>query len=171
MPDLAERQSELRVRVMSFNVRFDAPKDAPTHTWANRRASAAEIVRSSAPDVIGLQEVLPHQLADLCADLGGYEFLGRGREAGGGGEHVPLAFLTDRFELDQWGVYWLSELPEVEGSKGWDADNPRTCTWAVLRDRSCHRAFLVANTHLDRWGAIAREESARLLLQRVSRFA
>jgi endonuclease/exonuclease/phosphatase family metal-dependent hydrolase len=161
----------LRVRVMTFNVRFDAPQDAPDHTWDTRREAAAEIVRMHAPDVVGIQEALKHQLRDLQDDLPNYECLGRARELRGGGEFVPLLFLRDRFEVDQWGVFWLSETPDVEGSMGWDADNPRISTWAVLRDRSTSRSFLVINTHLDRWGTLAREASAELLVSRGSRFA
>ena len=114
---------------------------------------------------------MAHQLDDLRRDLSGYEGLGRARELGGGGEFVPLLFLRNRFDADQWGVFWLSETPDVEGSMGWDADNPRISTWAVLRDRETSRAFLVINTHLDRWGTLAREASAELLVSRASRFA
>jgi endonuclease/exonuclease/phosphatase family metal-dependent hydrolase len=163
MPD------ELRIRVMSFNLRFDAASDAPDHTWERRRASAAQIVRGHGPDVVGVQEALAHQVTDLRTDLPAYALLGRAREPDG--EYVPLLVRRDRFDVDQEGVFWLSEEPDVEASLGWDADAPRICTWAVLRDRATKRAFVVANTHLDRWGELARKASAELMVTRLSRFA
>jgi endonuclease/exonuclease/phosphatase family metal-dependent hydrolase len=161
----------LRVRAMTFNIRFDTPRDGPDNMWASRRPAAAEVVRRYAPDVVGIQEALEHQIRDLTDDLPAYACLGRGRELKGGGEFVPLLYRQDRFELEQWGVFWLSESPDIEGSLGWDADAPRICTWAVLRDAATSRSFFAANTHLDRWGSVAREESAELLIMRMSRFA
>ena len=161
----------LRIRAMTFNVRFDTARDAPDNTWQRRRPAAAEVVRRCAPDVVGIQEALEHQIRDLNDDLSGYACLGRGRELEGRGEFVPLLYREDRLAVDQWGVFWLSESPDIEGTLGWDADAPRICTWAMLRDAATGRAFFAANTHLDRWGAVAREESAELMLMRMSRFA
>jgi len=34
-------------------------------------------------------------------------------------------YKTERFELVDSGHYWLSETPEVAGSKSWDSSLPR----------------------------------------------
>jgi endonuclease/exonuclease/phosphatase family metal-dependent hydrolase len=160
----------MQIRVMTFNVRFDTPRDAP-NTWDARRDAAIDVIRSYAPDVVGLQEPLEHQVRDIDERLDDYRCIGRARELGGGGEYVPLLYRYGRFDAEQSGVFWLSDTPDVEGSVGWDADATRISTWAVLRDHSTSRAFMIVNTHLDRWGQLAREESARVLLARASRFA
>ena len=163
------RDGRLSVRVMTFNVRFDNPKDGPDNTWEMRRDAAVAVIETHAPDVVGAQEAMQHQADDLRNGLPGYEFFGRSRELSASGEFVPLLWRRDRFEAEQKGVFWLSDTPDVEGSLGWDADAPRIATWAVLKDRGTNnRAFFVANTHLDRWGALAREASAELLVTRIA---
>lgn len=166
------REGRLSIRAMTFNVRFDNPKDGPDNTWDMRREAAIAVIHRWAPDVAGLQEAMEHQVRDLEEGLPDYELFGRSRELNASGEYVPLLWRRERFEAEQHGVFWLSDTPDEEGSVGWDADAPRIATWAVLRDRDTGRAFFVANTHLDRWGVLAREASAELLVTRVAeRFA
>ena len=159
-------------RVMTFNVRFDSPDDAPDNTWARRRNAAIEVVRTYRPDVVGMQEAMAHQVEDVRAGLPGYAFFGRPRDLSVHAEYVPLLWSTERFEAEREGVFWLSETPEVEASIGWDADNARVATWVVLRAKEAGRSFLVVNTHLDRWGELARRAGAQLIVSRAAeRFA
>jgi endonuclease/exonuclease/phosphatase family metal-dependent hydrolase len=163
---------QVKMRVMTFNVRFDNPDDAPLNTWAKRRDAAINIVRTHRPDVVGMQEAMAHQVEDVRAGLPEYDFFGRPRDLSVHAEYVPLLWSKDRFEAEQEGVFWLSETPDVEASIGWDADNARVATWAVLRAKEERRSFLVVNTHLDRWGELARRAGAELLVARAAeRFA
>lgn len=158
----------MRLRVMTFNIRFDTPLDEPEgHGWRHRRASVVETLHRTTPDIVGFQEVLRSQLEDLRAALPGHRAVGSPREAGDVGEYVPLFFDTARFDAVSCGDFWLSPTPEVEASLGWDAPDPRHCTWAVLEERSSGVHFGVFNTHLDRWGALARVEGARLIVTRT----
>ncbi|HEX2031363.1 MAG TPA: endonuclease/exonuclease/phosphatase family protein [Actinomycetota bacterium] len=157
------------IRFMTFNVRFDTPLDAPGgNRWADRLDSVVETIRREAPDVLGVQEALRTQLGDLTSAFPDYRAVGKPREAGDVGEYVPVFFDLGRFDAEDHGDFWLSQTPEVEGSRGWDADNPRHCTFARLRDRDSGARFAVFNTHLDRWGALARLEAARLIVTRIS---
>lgn len=159
----------MRVRVMTFNIRFDTVQDEPAgNRWRDRRDSVVETVRRHAPDVVGFQEALRSQLADLTAAFPRYRAVGRPREAGDVGEYVPLLLDGERFEAVDYGDFWLSATPDVEGSVGWDAPNPRHCTWATLDERVSGQRFAVFNTHLDRWGALARLEGARLIVARTA---
>jgi endonuclease/exonuclease/phosphatase family metal-dependent hydrolase len=152
---------------MTFNIRFDTPRDAAEgNRWADRRDSLIETVRREAPDVVGFQEALASQLADLVQALPDYRSVGKPREAGEVGEYVPVFFSTGRFVLEGSGDFWLSATPELEGSLGWDARDPRHCSWAVLCDQHSGRTFAAFNTHLDRWGPLARVEGARLIVAR-----
>ncbi|MGH9167739.1 MAG: endonuclease/exonuclease/phosphatase family protein [Acidimicrobiia bacterium] len=155
---------------MSFNIRFDTELDAPDHVWRWRKKAAAELIRRHDPHVVGVQEALAHQLGDLLQALPAHRHVGRAREAGGRGEFVPILFDHRRLEVVQTGDFWLSQTPDTEGSLGWDAPNPRICTWAVLRDLTGGRSFLVLNTHLDRWGEQARAESATMLVDKMAEF-
>ncbi|MFB6136271.1 MAG: endonuclease/exonuclease/phosphatase family protein [Halobacteriaceae archaeon] len=157
------------VRAMSFNLRCDTAEDGGD-AWPHRREHAASVVRFHGADVVGAQEALPGQYADLRESLPEFEWVGvdrRDGRVGGSGEHTPLGFRADRFDRRDHGTYWLSESPGVVGSVGWDAACPRTVTWARLADRETGREFAVCNTHFDHEGERARRESARLLRERL----
>jgi endonuclease/exonuclease/phosphatase family metal-dependent hydrolase len=154
---------------MSFNIRFDTPADdRPMNRWKHRAQSVIQTVQRFSPHVVGFQEALRPQLEDLIAAFPEYHVVGKPREAGEVGEHVPI-FLHERWlEAEDSGDFWLSPTPETEGSTGWDAGNPRHCTWVRVRDRTRDFTFAVFNTHLDRWGVFARLEAARLIVARIA---
>ena len=105
-------------------------------------------------------------------DLFSYRSIGRndGKKAG---EAVPIFYRKSRFSLSSVRHFWLSPTPEVPGSKGWDAGQPRMVTIARLIDlHSAARTekgeleeIIVANTHWDDRGLEARTESAKLILE------
>jgi endonuclease/exonuclease/phosphatase family metal-dependent hydrolase len=146
-------------RVMTYNIRLDTEADGPNR-WANRRALFTGQVRLLRPDILGMQEVLPGQRADLVADLPGYLALGGGRDDGKlAGEASPLFVARSRFAVLGSGMFWLSSTPHVP-SLGWDASYRRVATWAHLRRRSDGMRLLAINTHWDHLGKQARLNSA-----------
>jgi len=157
------------IRLMTFNIRFDSPDDAPAgNAWTDRLESVVETVRRYGPHAVGFQEALRSQLDDIVAAFPDYHAVGKPREAGDIGEYVPVLYDRRRWEAEEYGDFWLSPTPEMEGSRGWDSDNPRHCTWVRLRDREEDVRFALFNTHLDRWGVLARLEAARLIVGRVA---
>jgi endonuclease/exonuclease/phosphatase family metal-dependent hydrolase len=154
---------------MTFNIRLDTPLDAPGgNRWGDRRESVVETVLSARAELLGIQEALPLQRSDLVEALPSYAWVGSGREAGGHGEAVPIFFDRRRFSLEAHGDFWLSEDPGRPGSIGWDARDPRVCTWAALSDRRTGCRFTVFNAHLDVWGEQAKVEGARLVARRMA---
>lgn len=158
------------LRVMSFNIRFDNPADGDD-AWPNRRGKVASMIRFHGADLVGLQEALPRQIAELTADLPQLGWFGVGRSAERDGEHCAVLFRRDRVELVEQGTFWLSETPELAGSRSWDAARPRIVTWGRLRERRSGRSFHLFNTHFDHVGVEARRESALLLLRRLAAIA
>lgn len=155
------------LNVMTFNMRYDNPEDGENN-WRFRRERVARAIEMNRADVFGAQELLLNQLNDLKGLLPGYAEVGVGREDGAGaGEFNPVFYRTDRFELLDWGTFWLSETPEKAGSKGWDGACERLATWTVLRDRDGREIFFI-NTHLDHVGETARREGVSLLLERIA---
>lgn len=153
------------LRVMSFNIRYGTAKDGENH-WDKRKLFVAETIATYDPDLLGTQETIGFQKDFLAAQLPGYTSVGVGREDGKqSGEMTALFFRTQRFELLDEGHFWLSETPEVAGSKSWDSSLPRMCSWVKLRDRATadRRPILFINTHFDHRGNQARIESAQLL--------
>src|SRR4051794_34890853 len=103
---------------MTFNLKH-ARADGP-HPWADRRPVVGALLDAERPDVIGTQEGLAGQLADIMADLGpGYGFIGTGREGGTRGEYTAILYRVERLAPVRDGVFWLSGTPDVVGSNTW----------------------------------------------------
>ncbi|GAA0517720.1 Metal-dependent hydrolase, endonuclease/exonuclease/phosphatase family [Halorubrum aquaticum] len=166
-----------RIRVLSYNVRYDNRHDGHD-AWHARRDGVASVVRFHRPDVVAFQEPLPGQRADLRERLPEYDLLGRGRKRDDDGEGCPIGVRTDRWRVVENGTFWLSETP-TEPSTDWDAAHPRIATWVRIRPRErvdgptapADSSLLVVNTHFDHVSARARRESARLLRERIPELA
>lgn len=155
------------VQVMTFNIRYDNPEDS-LNNWAYRKDRAAKAIRFYEADIVGTQEVLHNQLEDLKQRLPEFEAIGVGREDGKEkGEYSALWYRKDRFTAKESGWFWLSETPEVAGSKGWDGACERIATWAKLQDKQTGKEYFVLNTHLDHVGVAARREGVKLVLDKV----
>ena len=159
------------LRVMTFNIRYDTPRDSG-NAWPLRKDWVASLIRFHGADVVGVQEALAHMLTDLDARLPGFARVGVGRADGReGGEFSAILYRTDRLALLDQGTFWLSPTPETPGSKGWDAAIERVATWARFRDRRTGCRFVHLNTHFDHVGEQARQESARLIRRRLAALA
>lgn len=156
---------------MTYNIRFDNLGDG-LNAWPLRKDWVAKIIRDEKPDVVGLQEALRNQIDDLAKRLDGFGWYGLGRDDGKqGGEHAPLFYRQERFDLLDKGSLWLSETPDKPGSKGWDAALPRVATWLKLKDKSTAREWLVCNVHFDHVGRKAKLNSAQFLLAKLPQLA
>lgn len=154
------------VRVMTYNLRYDTPNDG-VNQWTNRISNVTALISKYDPDLIGVQEALKHQIDDLTKGLPQYEYVGVGRDNGKTkGEYSAILFKKDRFEILSQKTLWLSETPDVPGSKSWDAAITRIVTVVKFRDKKSGKSFLHLNTHFDHIGKEARKNSA-LLLQRL----
>jgi endonuclease/exonuclease/phosphatase family metal-dependent hydrolase len=164
----ASPQVALELPVMTFNIRFDNPRDGEDR-WDNRKDLAAETIRAADPAVVGLQEALKHQLDDLLERLPAFGALGVGRDDGkDGGEYSAILYRKDRFTVAGSGTFWLSDTPDVAGSRTWGNRVIRICTWAHLTDKESGRGVWVYNTHLDHEVQVAREKGLKLVAERIA---
>jgi endonuclease/exonuclease/phosphatase family metal-dependent hydrolase len=159
------------LRMMSFNIRYATANDG-SNRWERRRELVVRTIRRFAPDVLGTQECLPMQRCFLSRHLPEYEHVGVGRDDGRqAGEMCAIFYRADRFERLDEGHFWLSETPDVPGSRSWDSSMPRVTTWVRLRDRQrTSDSFYFLNTHLDVRGPAARREGARVIREQARRF-
>ena len=136
------------LNVMSFNIRYDNPDDS-LNNWQYRKDVAAKTIKNQNADIVGTQEVLVNQLNDLKSRLPEYNAIGVGREDGiEKGEYSAILYKKDRFKEIKSGYFWLSETPEVAGSKGWDGACERIATWAILEDISSKKQLFFINTRI-----------------------
>ena len=159
-----------RLRVMTYNIRFDNPADG-VHAWPNRKELVASVIRYHKADIIGVQEALEHQIQDLMELLPGYDWVGVGRNKDEGGEFSAILYRSSVVTVKAAQTFWLSESPNVPGSQSWDSSLPRIATWAHFVTSSEERELFVLNTHFDHRGEQARLESAHLIKEQTSRLA
>jgi endonuclease/exonuclease/phosphatase family metal-dependent hydrolase len=159
--------AQFPIRVMSFNIRYNTPADS-ANAWPHRKDMVASMMRFHRADLAGVQEALKDQMDDLANLLPEFGWMGVGRDDGkAAGEYSALFYLNDRFAVLEQKTFWLSETPEKPGSLGWDAACVRIVTWAKFKDKKTGKAFYHFNTHFDHLGEKARQESAKLLLQKI----
>ena len=156
----------LSLNIMSFNIRRGTAKDGRNH-WILRRNLVHEVLNRYRPDVLGLQEAMDFQITAIHGMLSGYEMVGIGNLGGSKGMHTAIFFDAARFSLAEEGTFWLSDTPDIPGSKGWGNILPRTCTWARLVEKDSGQAFYFYNTHLDHLSQRSRKKSVVFLAQRI----
>ena len=160
----------VELRLMTFNVRYESPNDRDARAWRNRIPGAVRMIRRERPDCIGVQEAEHGQVADLWASLPDYEFFGVGRDDGvRAGEYAGIFYRRDRFRLDpaDCGTFWLSDTPEVAGSRTWGNEIPRVAAWVRLIDLATGRGFYFFNTHWDHKNQDSRERASLLMAARI----
>ncbi len=164
------QSSSADLRFVSFNIRYGTAADGENH-WNKRREFVIDTIKDLNPDLLGTQETLDFQRDYLAEKLGDYDYLGVGRDDGKeAGEMMALYYKRSRFEKIDAGHFWLSETPDVVGSKSWDSSLPRMVTWVKLRDKVNASAIpiLFMNTHFDHKGETARLESAKLIRSKTA---
>lgn len=156
-------------KIISFNVRYSsAPEIDGDNRWELRRDAAVKMVAEQKPIAMGLQEACRDQIDFLDLNLTGYKHIGVGRDDGKrAGEMMAIYYDTTRLTLLDSGTFWLSETPE-KVSIGWDAACNRTCTWGHFKMKDTDFEFLYFNTHLDHLGSLARKNSIKLIVAKMT---
>ena len=160
------------LKVGSYNIRLQPGDKGTPNAWDNRKADMVELLKRLDLDAFGLQEVCPGQADYLTNALPQYVMVGVHRDDGKRkGEASPVFYRKDRFEAIKSGTFWLSETPDVPGSKSWDTCCTRVCSWMWLKDRNTGKTFCFANTHTDHKSALARKEGMLLIIRKMREFA
>ena len=171
VPQKTEAQTN-QLRVMTYNIRYDNPDDAPNN-WDNRKAKVANLIQFYQPAFLGTQEALFHQLNYLDKQLPDYHWIGQGRTDGKKeGEFSALLYNSRKVELiaQSDSTIWLSETPE-KPSKSWDAALPRILTWGKFTVKETGQPIYAFNTHFDHIGEKARQESAKIIIDTIQKIA
>ncbi len=164
-----------KTSVMSFNIRLQLPADTGEHNWESRKTGCVKAIRKYYPDIIGLQEASTGQKSFIMKELPKYIIIDGNAKPGTINEDTesafnPIFFRADRFELLDYGSFWLNEDQTPE-KKGWDSEYVRTANWVKLRFRKSGQIIFLFNTHFDNTGAKARLESAALMVEKIKEIA
>lgn len=154
------------VTAMSFNIRYGTANDGKD-SWEYRREMVVRMIHRYSPTVMGTQECLDFQADYIVRELPEYRWFGVDRDMDTRGERMAVFYRKDTVAPIETGNFWLSETPDVPGSKSWDASCVRMVTWARFYHIKEKRFFYFVNTHLDHRSAEARVEGSLLLAGRT----
>jgi endonuclease/exonuclease/phosphatase family metal-dependent hydrolase len=150
------------MKLMTYNLRYANERDE--HSWAERCPLVIDLVRGSAPTILGTQEGLRSQLDDLTAGLPShYAWVGHSRRQSTSDEYCAIFYDSRRLQVVDLTQRWFSTTPEVPGSISWGAC-PRIMTAVTFRDLTTDDELLVINTHLDHMSVQARRFAADYLV-------
>ncbi|MCM1543836.1 MAG: endonuclease/exonuclease/phosphatase family protein [Ruminococcus sp.] len=162
-------QPDNTVRIVSFNLRT---ANDIYGTIKNRSKFIAAAFDAYAPDSIGVQEANPTWLKALDEKIGDrYARVGVARDSSKNSEYSCVYYLKDKFELLDSGTIWLSNTPDVAGSKDFNSSYPRICTWATLKNKETGLTYTHANTHLDHLLESTREKQAEVLMSKIDKLS
>ena len=167
-----ENAAKPEIRIMSFNVRLSPGKDGD-NKWPYRRDLVVEVMKEFEPDFLGVQESWPDQIEYITENLPGIAHIGGSRELTENGEGAPLFYDSNRWQPsdEEQGMFWLSDTPEVRGSKTWNNICPRTVAWARFLPQNAEAGqggVYVYNTHFSHMSDEARVKSAHMLAKVIA---
>ncbi|KAH9834369.1 endonuclease/exonuclease/phosphatase family protein [Teratosphaeria destructans] len=170
-------------------IRATKPANGSSNEYVTIEDSAnahPESRQSPAASIICLQECEHVQVVDVLTAMNDREpdakpitpmiqipsgphwaHVGVGREDGATqGEHSPILYPVQIFDLVYWDNTWLSETPD-RPSKHWNANCIRILTSAVLENKFTKQRIAVFNTHLDNESQLARAKSIEIILGKI----
>ena len=156
-----------KINIMTYNIRLNTDADG-INKWDNRKEGIVSLIKNEDVDILGIQEALPDQIEYLSNQLKDYNYIGEGRNGGNSGEYSAIYFNSKKISLKEEETFWLSETPRVP-SIGWDAAINRIVTLGVFYIKNSKKELIVYNTHFDHIGKVAREKSARMILNHITK--
>jgi endonuclease/exonuclease/phosphatase family metal-dependent hydrolase len=155
-----------QTHIMSFNIRYKNKKDG-INKWENRKTAIINLINSSQPTILGIQEALIDQVNFLDENLINFSYVGVGRKNGKKkGEFSAIFFNHKKFKLLESSTFWLSK-DSNSPSMGWDASKKRICTYGIFEKSNSKDTIIVLNTHYDHKGSYARIQSSKLILKKI----
>ena len=152
---------------MTYNIRLNTETDS-INKWDNRKEGIVNLIKEENVDIFGIQEALPDQIEYLSNQLKDYDYVGEGRDGGNSGEYSAIYYKRERMNLVKTETFWLSETPETP-SIGWDAVINRIVTLGIFKIKNLGKELIIYNTHFDHIGKVAREKSASIILNHISK--
>lgn len=158
----------MKFKVISSNIRFDAPEDGE-HVWANRRPILCKVINEYETDLLGTQEGRRPQLVDLDSDLVGLDMVDSHRNWIKERMYPTIFVNPKTIEVLESGDIWLSETPEIPESSSFDSAFPRLCTWIKGKFKKNNQKFFYVNCHLDHVKAETRIGQIKVLMEEVKK--
>ena len=152
-PVVEQTMDNYVLNIMSFNVQTE---NGTAVRMDIRADMLRDLIDEYMPDSIGMQEVTSkwRELMDNFVFNDSYTGVGVARTDNPalGLEQSCIFYRSDKYDLLDSGTFWLSDTPDVVGSKIENANYPRICTYVHLKDKVTGFEYIHMNTHLDHDG-------------------
>lgn len=166
-PEMDSKQDT--IKAMTFNIRYGKANDGE-NSWEFRKDLVFNVIRESQCDFIGMQEAMIFQIDEILAQCEAYQYIGITREVDPTkGEASPILYNASKWELIERKTQWLSETPDIPGSKSWKSSLPRIFTWGKFENKISKRRILIVNTHYDHRSADARHHSSMVIVEHMKK--
>ena len=160
--------------LMTFNLHGQEVDESGDFSWEARKKACQKAIDKFDPDILFLQEAFSYHKAYLMKEFKKYTLVDRSAKPGTVDQEIknnenPIMFRADRFELLDYGDFWLNEdqTPDVPG---WDASAPRNVNWVKLRYKKSGVIFFCFNTLFDD-GELAGKKSSSLMVDKIKEIA
>lgn len=154
--------------LITSNIRFDNPADG-ANAWPLRKENLANTLLSHLPDVIATQEGRYDQLKGFENLLNDFEMVDQHRSWIKERMYPTFYIRKNKFEFIASEDLWLSETPDLAGSRSFDSAFPRLMTWMKVQPKNSKTKMLFVNTHLDHIKQLTREQQVRVLCEQIER--
>ena len=159
-------QADSTLKVISFNIRFENPRDGKNN-WPARLPHASALVNRHAPDLMGTQEGYQAQLEEFEAELPALKLAYTHRPWIDDRMYPGIYYNPNKLEPLDNGDIWLSKTPSVAGSSDFHSAWPRLATWTLFLHKETQKNLLMVNTHLDHILAYTRAEQIKVLVREI----
>ncbi|MDR0703864.1 MAG: endonuclease/exonuclease/phosphatase family protein [Planctomycetaceae bacterium] len=178
--------AEEPIRVLTINVRLSTARDGE-NAWEYRKEFLTDILATSSDankpyDFIGSQETVVdprpefNQVDYIISKMPKYDALWLSREkTPEQGEAMLILWRRERWRIDETdqGTFWLSETPDIPGSKtDPKAGCPRCVTFGLFRElkdnKTTGRKLYICNTHYDHLSEESRQRAAKQVMTWIS---
>lgn len=148
-------------KIMSFNIRRDTPSD---NNWTSRRSKIVDFIYNQCPDIICMQEVMPHMYKYLDTKLG-LDYRSRFVDAFTGGSKGFI--LTEGLAIFVRNKFHILDSGYIRLYKGFGFETKywRICQWVALKNNN--EITYVFNTHLDHLDPNARQKGLTLIHEKI----
>ncbi|WP_146697690.1 hypothetical protein [Geofilum rhodophaeum] len=162
-------QAPLKVCTLYTGAGYNEPVET---LQEERWTTVGKLVAAHDFDLLCLQEIHPERLQILSEELQAYKSLPAvDSHLSQLVETCPIFYLPHRLKLLADSQFWLSETPDIPGSKSWGALFPRTVTWGKFVNLQTGHIFFVFNAHFCHLNEDARMMSSTLLLRKINEIA
>jgi endonuclease/exonuclease/phosphatase family metal-dependent hydrolase len=153
------------MKIISSNIRFDNPADG-LNAWPNRKIFLSRLLNKYKPDVIGTQEGRQLQIKELSFLLKDKKLV-ESHRSWIAERMYPCLFVNESTEVIESFDLWLSNTPEVPGTKLDSSAFPRLATIAKVLWKG--NLVLLANMHLDHTLDEVREDQINIFINEIKK--